>query len=85
MLCVNRQYSTESQQSANYVHSNSIKEKEVPKSNIIGEKLIETEKAETGSVCITLIFRKIYMKHNLHFYEEKEFLFYMYILYFFTR
>ncbi|XP_029673301.1 multidrug resistance-associated protein 1 isoform X1 [Formica exsecta] len=45
-----RQYSTESQQSANYVHSNSIKEKEAPKSNIIGEKLIETEKAETGSV-----------------------------------
>ncbi|KAL6447242.1 hypothetical protein ACFW04_001485 [Cataglyphis niger] len=45
-----RQYSTESQQSANYVHSNSTKEKEAPKSNIIGEKLIEIEKAETGSV-----------------------------------
>lgn len=52
MLCMNRQYSTESQQSANYVHSNSTKEKEAPKSNIIGEKLIEIEKAETGSVCI---------------------------------
>ncbi|CAL1682835.1 unnamed protein product [Lasius platythorax] len=44
-----RQYSTESQQSANYVHSNSTKEKDAPKSNI-GEKLIEVEKAETGSV-----------------------------------
>lgn len=58
MLCMNRQYSTESQQSINYVHSNSTKEKEAPKSNIIGEKLIEIEKAETGSVCIMLIFRK---------------------------
>lgn len=49
MLCTNRQYSTESQQSANYMHSNSIKEKETPKPNV-GEKLIEIEKAETGSV-----------------------------------
>lgn len=56
-LCVNRQYSTESQQSANYLHSNSTKEKEVPKSNNIGEKLIEVEKTETGSVCILLIFK----------------------------
>ncbi|XP_077258458.1 multidrug-Resistance like Protein 1 isoform X4 [Temnothorax americanus] len=45
-----RQYSTESQQSANYVHSNSTKEKEALKPNIVGEKLIEIEKAETGSV-----------------------------------
>ncbi|KAL0104455.1 hypothetical protein PUN28_017289 [Cardiocondyla obscurior] len=45
-----RQYSTESQQSANYMHRNSIKEKEAPKANNIGEKLIEVEKAETGSV-----------------------------------
>ncbi|XP_072760182.1 multidrug resistance-associated protein 1 isoform X1 [Anoplolepis gracilipes] len=44
-----RQYSTESQQSVNYVHSNSIKEKEATKSNV-GEKLIEVEKTETGSV-----------------------------------
>lgn len=44
-----RQYSTESQQSGNYVTGNSIKEKSAlqPK---IGEKLIEVEKAETGSV-----------------------------------
>ncbi|XP_020285956.1 multidrug resistance-associated protein 1 isoform X1 [Pseudomyrmex gracilis] len=45
-----RQYSTESQQSANYMHSNSMKEKEVPKANNVGEKLIEVEKTETGSV-----------------------------------
>ncbi|XP_018340398.1 PREDICTED: multidrug resistance-associated protein 1 isoform X2 [Trachymyrmex septentrionalis] len=48
-----RQYSTESQQSANYVHSNSVsvsKEKDVPKPNNIGEKLTEVEKTETGSV-----------------------------------
>ncbi|XP_071638107.1 multidrug resistance-associated protein 1 isoform X4 [Temnothorax longispinosus] len=45
-----RQYSTESQQSANYVHSNSTKEKEALKPNNVGEKLIEIEKAETGSV-----------------------------------
>ncbi|XP_011699213.1 PREDICTED: multidrug resistance-associated protein 1 isoform X1 [Wasmannia auropunctata] len=45
-----RQYSTESQQSANYVHSNSTKEKEAAKPNNTGEKLIEIEKAETGSV-----------------------------------
>ncbi|XP_032672071.1 multidrug resistance-associated protein 1 isoform X3 [Odontomachus brunneus] len=45
-----RQYSTESQQSANYIHSNSIKEKEATKTNNTGEKLIEVEKAETGSV-----------------------------------
>ncbi|XP_047368141.1 multidrug resistance-associated protein 1 isoform X1 [Vespa velutina] len=44
-----RQYSTESQQSGNYLTGNNIKEKGVlqPK---IGEKLIEVEKAETGSV-----------------------------------
>lgn len=44
-----RQYSTESQQSGNYVTGNSIKEKGAlqPKT---GEKLIEVEKAETGSV-----------------------------------
>jgi len=47
---VNRQYSTESQQSASYVQVNSTKEKETPKSNNAGEKLIEIEKAETGSV-----------------------------------
>ncbi|XP_011636993.1 multidrug resistance-associated protein 1 isoform X2 [Pogonomyrmex barbatus] len=45
-----RQYSTESQQSANYMHSNSTKEKETSKPNNVGEKLIEIEKAETGSV-----------------------------------
>lgn len=48
-----RQYSTESQQSANYVHSNSVsvsKEKDAPKPNNIGEKLTEIEKTETGSV-----------------------------------
>ncbi|KYN22520.1 Multidrug resistance-associated protein 1, partial [Trachymyrmex cornetzi] len=48
-----RQYSTESQQSANYVHSNSVnvsKEKDAPKPNNVGEKLTEVEKAETGSV-----------------------------------
>ncbi|XP_011343424.1 multidrug resistance-associated protein 1 isoform X3 [Ooceraea biroi] len=45
-----RQYSTESQQSASYVHSNSTKEKETSKSNNAGEKLIEVEKTETGSV-----------------------------------
>ncbi|XP_014486459.1 PREDICTED: multidrug resistance-associated protein 1 isoform X2 [Dinoponera quadriceps] len=45
-----RQYSTESQQSANFIHSNSIKEKEATKINNTGEKLIEVEKAETGSV-----------------------------------
>ncbi|XP_018048305.1 PREDICTED: multidrug resistance-associated protein 1 isoform X2 [Atta colombica] len=48
-----RQYSTESQQSANYVHSNSVsvsKEKDASKPNNIGEKLTEVEKAETGSV-----------------------------------
>ncbi|XP_036148326.1 multidrug resistance-associated protein 1 isoform X7 [Monomorium pharaonis] len=45
-----RQYSTESQQSVNYVHSNSTKEKEASKPNNVGEKLIEIEKAETGSV-----------------------------------
>jgi ATP-binding cassette subfamily C (CFTR/MRP) protein 1 len=45
-----RQYSTESQQSANFVHSNSIKEKEATKTNNTGEKLIEVEKSETGSV-----------------------------------
>ncbi|XP_019701146.1 multidrug resistance-associated protein 1 isoform X1 [Harpegnathos saltator] len=45
-----RQYSTESQQSANYIHNNSIKEKEATKTNNTGEKLIEVEKAETGSV-----------------------------------
>ncbi|XP_025986918.1 multidrug resistance-associated protein 1 isoform X4 [Solenopsis invicta] len=46
-----RQYSTESQQSVNYMHSNSTKEKEAAsKPNNIGEKLIEVEKTETGSV-----------------------------------
>ncbi|XP_011264384.1 multidrug resistance-associated protein 1 isoform X2 [Camponotus floridanus] len=45
-----RQYSTESQQSTNYMHSNSTKEKETSKPNNTGEKLIEVEKAETGSV-----------------------------------
>ncbi|XP_067207174.1 multidrug resistance-associated protein 1 isoform X3 [Linepithema humile] len=45
-----RQYSTESQQSVNYARSNSIKEKEISKPNNIGEKLIEVEKTETGSV-----------------------------------
>ncbi|XP_018309833.1 multidrug resistance-associated protein 1 isoform X3 [Mycetomoellerius zeteki] len=48
-----RQYSTESQQSANYMHSNSVnvsKEKDTPKPNNVGEKLTEIEKAETGSV-----------------------------------
>ncbi|XP_011882151.1 PREDICTED: multidrug resistance-associated protein 1 isoform X4 [Vollenhovia emeryi] len=45
-----RQYSTDSQQSVNYVHSNSTKEKEAPKPNNVGEKLIEVEKTETGSV-----------------------------------
>ncbi|GAB1859186.1 Multidrug resistance-associated protein 1 isoform X7 [Camponotus japonicus] len=45
-----RQYSTESQQSTNYVHSNSTKEKETSKPNNTGEKLIEVEKTETGSV-----------------------------------
>lgn len=50
---MNRQYSTESQQSANFVHSGNIKELEITKTNNIGEKLIEVEKAETGSVsCI---------------------------------
>ncbi|XP_066599372.1 multidrug resistance-associated protein 1 isoform X2 [Prorops nasuta] len=44
-----RQYSTDSQQSENFVRSNSIKEKEQIQSKI-GEKLIEVEKAETGSV-----------------------------------
>lgn len=73
---VNRQYSTESQQSANYVHSNSTKEKDAPKSNI-GEKLIEVEKAETGSVCILLIFRKtkyicIYTKQFTFFMKKKR-------------
>ncbi|KYM99989.1 Multidrug resistance-associated protein 1 [Cyphomyrmex costatus] len=48
-----RQYSTESQQSANYMHSNSVsvsKEKDAPKPNNVGEKLTEIEKTETGSV-----------------------------------
>ncbi|XP_043683568.1 multidrug resistance-associated protein 1 isoform X2 [Vespula pensylvanica] len=44
-----RQYSTESQQSGNYITGNSIKEKS-PLQPKTGEKLIEVEKAETGSV-----------------------------------
>ncbi|KAK2583563.1 hypothetical protein KPH14_009513 [Odynerus spinipes] len=44
-----RQYSTESQQSGNYVIGNSIKEKGSLKPKV-GEKLIDIEKAETGSV-----------------------------------
>lgn len=48
----NRQYSTESQQSANYVHGSNIKEKDITKANNVGEKLIETEKTETGSVSL---------------------------------
>ncbi|KAG7197437.1 hypothetical protein KM043_013293 [Ampulex compressa] len=44
-----RQYSTESQQSGNYIRSNSIKDKELVKPKV-GEKLVEVEKAETGSV-----------------------------------
>lgn len=68
-----RQYSTESQQSANYIHSNSIKEKEATKSNNTGEKLIEVEKAETGSVsCIRYYLQKQYtLERFSNFYEKK--------------
>lgn len=66
-----RQYSTESQQSANFVHSNSIKEKEATKSNNTGEKLIEIEKAETGSVsCIRFL---MHISSTMYpFLQEKE-------------
>lgn len=71
---LSRQYSTESQQSTNYVHSNSIKGKEVTQPNNTGEKLIEIEKAETGSVsCIRYYFRKQYiLKTIFEVLYEKE-------------
>lgn len=78
------------------MHSNSTKEKEVSKSNNTGEKLIEVEKTETGSVCSLLIFRrkknKIPYKQNIYtyikqfiFFMEKKNYFYIYILYFSIR
>ncbi|XP_076174831.1 multidrug-Resistance like Protein 1 isoform X2 [Ptiloglossa arizonensis] len=44
-----RQYSTDSQQSGSYLHSNSLKEKKLKQPKLT-EKLIEAEKTETGSV-----------------------------------
>lgn len=53
IVCEYRQYSTESQHSVNYIHSSNKIETEITKPNNVGEKLIEVEKAETGSVsCI---------------------------------
>lgn len=66
MICTNRQYSTESQQSASYVHSNSMKEKETPKPNNIGEKLIEVEKTETGSVSYIGYYYDTIFSKDLH-------------------
>lgn len=50
-----RQYSTDSQQSGSYLHSNSLKEKKLKQPKLT-EKLIEAEKTETGSVSYSLSY-----------------------------
>jgi len=67
------------------MHSNSTKEKEAPKPNNVGEKLIEVEKAETGSVsCMRslLIFKKTICLRYLFFMTEKLLLFLRILLFF---